>query len=256
MIGLGVGIDYALFILTRFREAYCDARADVPRRRASRSCRRSTPPARAVLFAGCTVVIALLGMMLLGVSFLYGVAISASIGVLMVMLGSLTLLPALLTIAGRARGGRQGAAERRRASARSGRRRERASGRGRGVAALERVSSSAGRGAIAIVATLVMLVIAAPAIALRLGSSDASNDPAGQTTHRAYVLLGGGLRRRLQRTAAGRGEGSAAGREAASNGVLLTVPANTGVRGAAAALGDRRHAGRGRRGAAADQPGR
>ena len=55
---------------------------------------------RAVLFAGTTVVIALLGMMLLGVDFLYGVAISASIGVLLVMLGSLTLLPALLTFAG------------------------------------------------------------------------------------------------------------------------------------------------------------
>ena len=55
---------------------------------------------RAVLFAGSTVVIALLGMMLLGVDFLYGVAISASIGVLLVMLASLTLLPALLTIAG------------------------------------------------------------------------------------------------------------------------------------------------------------
>ena len=62
---------------------------------------------RAVLFAGCTVVIALLGMMLLGVDFLYGVAISASIGVLLVMLASLTLLPALLTIAG----ARAGAAE-------------------------------------------------------------------------------------------------------------------------------------------------
>ena len=56
---------------------------------------------RAVLFAGCTVVIALLGMMLLGVDFLYGVAIAASIGVLLVMLASLTLLPALLTLAGR-----------------------------------------------------------------------------------------------------------------------------------------------------------
>ena len=55
---------------------------------------------RAVLFAGTTVVIALLGMMLLGVDFLYGVAISASIGVLLVMLASLTLLPALLTMAG------------------------------------------------------------------------------------------------------------------------------------------------------------
>jgi len=99
MIGLGVGIDYALFILTRFRESY---RTPGPTFENSReSVVQSIDTAgRAVLFAGSTVVIALLGMMLLGVSFLYGVAISASIGVLMVMLASLTLLPALLTIAG------------------------------------------------------------------------------------------------------------------------------------------------------------
>ncbi len=102
MIGLGVGIDYALFILTRFREAYRtpgptfgDARESV--------VQAMDTAGRAVLFAGTTVVIALLGMMLLGVDFLYGVAIAASIAVLLVMLASLTLLPALLTIAGRTR---------------------------------------------------------------------------------------------------------------------------------------------------------
>ena len=115
MIGLGVGIDYALFILTRFREAYAtpgptfgDARESV--------IQSMDTAGRAVLFAGCTVVIALLGMMLLGVDFLYGVAISASIGVLLVMLASLTLLPALLTIVG-ARLARPGRRARRRARA-------------------------------------------------------------------------------------------------------------------------------------------
>ncbi len=99
MIGLGVGIDYALFILTRFREAYRTPGA--PQGNARESVVQAMDTAgRAVLFAGVTVVIALLGMMLLGVDFLYGVAISASIGVLLVMLASLTLLPALLTIAG------------------------------------------------------------------------------------------------------------------------------------------------------------
>src|SRR5260370_10911979 len=99
MIGLGVGIDYALFILTRFREAY---RTPGPTFGNSRQSvlQAIDTAGRAVLFAGTTVVIALLGMTLLGVSFLYGVAISASIGVLLVMLASLTLLPALLTIAG------------------------------------------------------------------------------------------------------------------------------------------------------------
>src|ERR1700733_382724 len=100
MIGLGVGIDYALFILTRFREAYATPGSTFQNSRES-VVRAIDTAGRAVLFAGSTVVIALLGMMLLGVDFLYGVAISASIGVLLVMLASLTLLPALLTIAGR-----------------------------------------------------------------------------------------------------------------------------------------------------------
>ena len=99
MIGLGVGIDYSLFILTRFRESY--AGPGPTHGQVQESVVQAMDTAgRAVLFAGTTVVIALLGMMLLGVDFLYGVAISASIGVLLVMLSSLTLLPALLTFAG------------------------------------------------------------------------------------------------------------------------------------------------------------
>jgi len=198
MIGLGVGIDYALFILTRFREAYVtpgptfgDARESV--------IQAMDTAGRAILFAGCTVVIALLGMMLLGVDFLYGVAISASIGVLLVMAASLTLLPAMLTFAGK---------RLTRPSRRARRRAEReqpdgASPSGTGA----RAASVVGGGAwlrwsmfverrpraIAIVSTVVMLAIAAPATALRLGSSDASNDPPNQTTHRAYGLLAEGF---------------------------------------------------------------
>ncbi len=195
MIGLGVGIDYALFILTRFREAYAtpgptfqDARESV--------VQAIDTAGRAVLFAGSTVVIALLGMMLLGVSFLYGVAISASIGVLLVMLASLTLLPALLTFAGPrvAAGGRRA--------------RARAAREATVPLAPGATSSTASAGAawlrwsafvqsrpraIAAVSALIMLAIAAPALGLRLGSSDASNDPAGQTTHRAYELLAEGF---------------------------------------------------------------
>jgi putative drug exporter of the RND superfamily len=196
MIGLGVGIDYALFILTRFREAYAspgpthlDARESV--------IQAMDTAGRAVLFAGCTVVIALLGMMLLGVDFLYGVAISASIGVLLVMLASLTLLPAFLTIVGPRLA---------RPSRRARRRAERAAAAGR-EAADEATAAAPGGGAwlrwsmfverrprtIAAVAAIAMLLIAAPATALRLGSSDAGNDPAGQTTHKAYELLAQGF---------------------------------------------------------------
>jgi RND superfamily putative drug exporter len=195
MIGLGVGIDYALFILTRFREAY--ATPGPTFQNARESVVQSIDTAgRAVLFAGSTVVIALLGMMLLGVDFLYGVAISASIGVLLVMLASLTLLPALLTFAGPrvAAGGRRA--------------RARAAKRATSAQAAGATSSTASAGAawlrwsafiqrrpamIAAVSAALMLAIAVPATALRLGSSDASNDPAGQTTHRAYELLAEGF---------------------------------------------------------------
>ncbi len=120
MIGLGVGIDYSLFILTRFREAYIQPGPTQGQVRESVVEAMDTA-GRAVLFAGTTVVIALLGMMLLGVDFLYGVAISASIGVLLVMLASLTLLPALLTLVGaRWRGPGDAPAPRKQGSHRAG----------------------------------------------------------------------------------------------------------------------------------------
>ena len=95
MIGLGVGIDYALFIVTRYREA----------RQRGRACAEATVESidtagRAVLFAGTTVVISLLGMLLMGVSFMNGLAIGASITVAFTMLASVTLLPALLGFVG------------------------------------------------------------------------------------------------------------------------------------------------------------
>jgi len=193
MIGLGVGIDYALFILTRFREAY---RTPGPTFEDSRQSvlQAIDTAGRAVLFAGSTVVIALLGMMLLGVDFLYGVAISASIGVLLVMLASLTLLPALLTIAGHkvARGGRRA---RRRAQAEEAHPTNGATAPVAGGGAWLRWSRFVGRrpAVIALASAVLMLAIAAPAIALRLGSSDAANDPAQQTTHKAYELLAEGF---------------------------------------------------------------
>jgi RND superfamily putative drug exporter len=222
MIGLGVGIDYSLFILTRFREAYATPGPSYGNVRESVVQAMDTA-GRAVLFAGCTVVIALLGMMLLGVDFLYGVAISASIGVLLVMLGSLTLLPALLTIAGNR-------------VVRPSRR-----ARGKGVKATD---ARQGRvwlrwsqfvqshsWSIAIAATLLLLLIAAPATALRLGSSDASNDPEGFTTYKAYELLaegfGQGFNGPLQVVAQVPGAANA-GSEAAKQGLPSDGPSHTG----------------------------
>ncbi len=95
MIGLGVGIDYALFIVTRYREQL----------HAGHTVEESVAIAldtsgRAVTFAGLTVVISLLGMLLMGISFVQGLGIGAATVVAVTMVASLTLLPALLGFAG------------------------------------------------------------------------------------------------------------------------------------------------------------
>ena len=178
MIGLGVGVDYALFIVTRFRENYRTNGGDV--QQAVEAAINTS--GRAVLFAGATVVIALLGMFALGVSLLNGAAVAASIGVLLVLTASLTLLPALLSLIG-----------------------QRVGQSGRGQAGPETDGSRAGfwlrcvelvqrRPAMtAIAATALMLALAAPALGVRLAASDAGNDPTSQTTRQAYDLLAKGF---------------------------------------------------------------
>jgi RND superfamily putative drug exporter len=174
MIGLGVGIDYALFIVTRYRENYRSNGGDID---AAVEAAMNTS-GRAVLFAGATVVIALLGMFALGVNLLNGVAIAAALGVVLVLAASLTLLPALLRLAGR----QIGAA--RRTAAHAGR----PGFWARWVGAIQRRPMLA-----TVAATAVMLTLATPALGLRLGSSDAGNDPASQTTRKAYDLIAQGF---------------------------------------------------------------
>ena len=92
MIGLGVGVDYSLFIVTRFREAYArlgDVEAAVTE--------AMDTSGRAILLAGATVVIALLGMFATGVAFMYGLSIASVLAVLLVLAASLTVVPALLS---------------------------------------------------------------------------------------------------------------------------------------------------------------
>ncbi len=96
MIGLGVGIDYALFIVTRFREGL----------KTGQTPEEATMTAldtagRAVVFAGFTVVISLLGMFIMGLSFINGLATGAAVTVLITMIASVTLLPAFLGFAQR-----------------------------------------------------------------------------------------------------------------------------------------------------------
>jgi RND superfamily putative drug exporter len=178
MIGLGVGVDYALFIVTRFRENYRQNGGDVP----SAVEGALNTSGRAVLFAGATVVIALLGMFALGVNLLNGAAVAAAIGVVLVLGASLTLLPALLSVIGR-RIGESGS----RAAAPE-------AGNDRPAFWLRWVQRVQRRPAVtAIAATALMLALAAPALGLRLASSDAGNDPTSQTTRHAFDLLAKGF---------------------------------------------------------------
>src|SRR5260370_16584925 len=175
MIGLGVGIDYALFIVTRYRDAYRENCGDV---RAAVELAMSGA-GRGIRLGGGRVVISLLGRFALGVSFLCGAAIAASLGVLLVLAASLTLLPALLMFTGE----RVGRTRRRS--------RERAPRAGfwlRWVGLIQRRPAWA-----ALASTALLLALAAPALGLRLGASDSAHDPAKQTTRHAYDLLAAGF---------------------------------------------------------------
>jgi RND superfamily putative drug exporter len=95
MIGLGVGIDYSLMVINRYREAIIHGRS--PREAALESVRTS---GRAVQFAAATVIIALLGLFVMRITFFNGIAVAAAVTVFMVMVGALLLLPAVLSLLG------------------------------------------------------------------------------------------------------------------------------------------------------------
>ncbi|MFE0760176.1 MMPL family transporter [Streptomyces smyrnaeus] len=180
LIGLGVGIDYALFIVTRHRRGL---RAGLPVVEAAR--RAVTVSGRAVVFAGATVCIALLGMFILRLDFLNGVAIAACLTVLLSVAASITLLPALLGFIGmRALSRRE-----RRQLTEHGPRPDRPTGFAmRWSAFVERHPRLLGA-----VAAVLMAVLALPALGLHLGTSDQGNDPAASTTRQAYDMLADGF---------------------------------------------------------------
>jgi RND superfamily putative drug exporter len=174
LVGLGVGIDYSLFLVTRFREAYQANGGDV---REAIAVAMDTA-GRSIAFAGACVVIAMLGMFSARIDSLYGVAVVTSVTVLVMLLAALTLLPAMLSWSGARIGAR-------RRSRRSG---DGAWARWAGLVARRPVVS-------ALAAAVLMLLLAAPALGLRLASSDAGNDPPSTTTHKAYELLAAGFGR-------------------------------------------------------------
>jgi RND superfamily putative drug exporter len=179
MIGLGVGVDYALFILTRFRENY-SRNGDVT----ISVIQAMDTSGRAILLAGTTVVIALLGMFATGVSFMYGLAIASVLAVLLVLVASLTVLPALLSAYG----------HRVVRPSRSARRRQ-ARGEAPRGSAWRRWSLivQSRPWPLAAASLLVMVLFLVPVFGLRLDSSDAGNDPSGTSTYRAFNLISDGF---------------------------------------------------------------
>ena len=180
LIGLGVGIDYALFIVTRTRQEL--KKGATPEEAVVTAMNTS---GRAVMFAGSTVVVALLGMFVLRLSFLNGVAISASLTVLITMIAAVTLLPALL-----------GFQKNRVLS-----RRERKaltigtiSGEFESQGWLKWAQTVAKRPRVlSVLAILVMALVTVPYFSLHLGNADQGTDPATSTTRHAYDLLSQGF---------------------------------------------------------------
>ena len=178
LIGLGVGIDYALLIITRYRQ-HLDETGD-PERAVIAAVATS---GRSVVFAGGTVVISLLGLMIIGLPYIYGLAAGAIAAVLLVMAAALTLLPALVGFAGRRIDRLRMPHLRRKARS-------------------DETPTWAWRWSrvvqhhplVAAVASLAVLVaLSLPLFAMRLAYSDAGNGPTSSTTRRAYDSLASGF---------------------------------------------------------------
>ncbi|WP_371662767.1 MMPL family transporter [Streptomyces sp. NBC_00280] len=180
LIGLGVGIDYALFIVTRHRRGLKRGLSVT-----EAATNAVTTTGRAVVFAGATVCIALLGMLILRLGFLNGVAIAASLTVVLTVAASVTLLPALLSFIGpRALSRRE-----RRRLAEHGPEPELPTGfAARWSAFVERHPKVLGAAALVVIALLAL-----PTFSLHLGTSDQGNNPKETTTRQAYDLLADGF---------------------------------------------------------------
>ena len=179
MIGLGVGVDYALFIVTRFKENYARL-GDVQQSVVG----AMDTSGRAILLAGTTVIIALLGMFATGVNFLYGLSIASVLAVLMVLCASLTVLPAMLSRYGE-KLTRPSRSQRRR-EARGAPPRESSWRRWSGTVQAHPWPLAAG-------ALAVMLICIVPFLSMRLDASDAGNDPSSTSSYRAFNLLSDGF---------------------------------------------------------------
>ncbi|MGH8883296.1 MAG: MMPL family transporter, partial [Stackebrandtia sp.] len=176
LVGLGVGVDYALLIFTRYR---FEIRHGVDRDTAGKIA--TDTAGRSVLFAGCTVIVALLGLFALGLGALRGVALGVALTVLVTMLASITLLPALMSLLGRR-------LERRiiKRSAKS--RREPGDGWRAWGGLMQRHPVLP-----LLLSIVVLLLLSIPALSMRLGFADAGTDPSGTSSRDSYDLMAEGF---------------------------------------------------------------
>ncbi|MBC9718300.1 MMPL family transporter [Streptomyces sp. TRM66268-LWL] len=176
LVGLGVGIDYALLIFSRYR-------SELLRGAGPEQATRSALDAagRTVFFAGCTVIIALMGLVALGLGSLQGVALAVALTVLVTMAASLTLLPALLGIFG---------SRLQRQVAKRAAKAKRVEGAGwrRWATGVQRRPWAA-----LLVSVVALGALAAPATGMRLGFADAGNDATTTSSRQAYDLLAEGF---------------------------------------------------------------
>ena len=177
MIGIGVGIDYALFVVTRYRQGL-QAGMD-PEEAVVTAIDTS---GRAVLFAGLTVIIALLGMLAIGLSFISGLGIGAAAVVALTVAAAVTLLPAALGFVG------TNVDKWRLPWVHN-------DGDGTRRTVWHRWAGFVQRhaGAVTVAGLAIVLVLALPVLSLRLGFTDAGNDPKGTQTREAYDLLSKGF---------------------------------------------------------------
>jgi putative drug exporter of the RND superfamily len=184
MMGIGIGIDYMLLMITRFKEW----------REAGLGPEAATvatldTAGRSVLVAGGTVVVSMLGLFAMGLSFMRGAALVTIMAVLVVMAAAVTLFPALLGYVGRRVDRlRIPLGRRRQVQTTAGGHVVPSAGWTRWSRLIDRhrlVASLAGAG--------VLLVLAAPFLGVRFGFPDAGNDPAGRSTRQAYDMLAGGF---------------------------------------------------------------
>lgn len=177
LVGLGVGIDYALFIVTRFRRSLFEGLS------VEESVVKSlNTSGRSVLFAGIIVCISMLGLITVGVSFLNGVGVAAALSVFFSMAAALTLLPAVLSIVGKN-------IDRLRIPFKK---LHQSTEGGEGWRAwAEKIQEKPLKWGVS--ASLVLLILCIPATQIRLGLADSGNDQAGTTTRIAYDTLAKGF---------------------------------------------------------------